>query len=436
MNVAAPERVLVVVVASASWMIGCSQQAHRPGETEKQSVAVESDRAWDGVFSRDSGWNGGDIANSIELGDRRTLWLFGDSIIGPVEHGTGEAVGPRVRVGDKSKMLRGAIAWHGASGKRGEPPAAMQFAATEAFGGVPAAPWIAPRPGLWPEGTWYWLMGDGAMVSQAESQERRRGAAGCLGQQLVLFAAAMGEAGNPDGVWNFRRIGGVIMTVENPADEPTAWHVEQGVNPVVQGTARFGEPKHASDSWGEAIVRWSGSLYVYGVRVSADGLNKSLLLARADDATLAKPEEWRYWTGAAWSGDPHAAAVVAEGVVDEFTVEPIRRGGRDELVLIQSEPLLGRRILARAASRPEGPWSEAKAVYEVNEVAGDKRLMTYAAKGHAALSREGELLVSYVVNSTEFGQIFADAGLYRPRFVGVEVGRLPEVGSAPGRVRE
>jgi hypothetical protein len=253
---------------------------------------------------------------------------------------------------------------------------------------------------------------------------------------LVLFAAAMGASGNPDGVWNFRRVGGVIMTVENPDDEPTAWRVVQRVNPVVQSTARHGEAARASDSWGEAVVRWgedergggAGMVYVFGVRSEASGVNH-LLVARADDATLAMPERWRYWTGEEWSEDAGAAAPVASGLVSEFTVQRVRRAGVEELVLIQSEPWLGRKILARAASRPQGPWSEPKAVYEVERPAQDKRLMTYAAKGHAGLSRRGELLVSYVINSTDFGQVFADAGLYRPRFVDVPVEMLP---AAPG----
>ena len=70
---------------------------------------------------------------------------------------------------------------------------------------------------------------------------------------------------------------------------------------------------------------------------------------------------------------------------------------------------------------------------EVSEVAEDDRLFTYAAKGHAHLSRPGELLITYMINSRDFGQIFREAGLYRPRFVRVAVENLPAaLGRADG----
>ena len=68
----------------------------------------------------------------------------------------------------------------------------------------------------------------------------------------------------------------------------------------------------------------------------------------------------------------------------------------------------------------------AATLFTVREPEKDSRLMTYAAKSHARLSRRGELLVTYIINSTEFGQIAADASLYRPRFVRVPLSLLPE----------
>jgi hypothetical protein len=111
--------------------------------------------------------------------------------------------------------------------------------------------------------------------------------------------------------------------------------------------------------------------------------------------------------------------------VDEFTIQPIQRDGLAQLVLIQSEPMLGRRILARTALAPEGPWSEPSPVFDVPEPAADERVITYAAKGHAHLSPPGELLVSYALNSTDFAQIFREASLYRPRFVSLPAAALP-----------
>src|SRR5262249_41386160 len=110
---------------------------------------------------------------------------------------------------------------------------------------------------------------------------------------------------------------------------------------------------------------------------------------------------------------------------DEFTIEPLDCDGRIELICIHSEPLFGRRIFARAALRPEGPWSAAQPIFEVPDPARDPRLTTYAAKGHARLSPPGELLISYIINSREFEQVLDDAALYRPRFIRIPLTSLP-----------
>ena len=59
----------------------------------------------------------------------------------------------------------------------------------------------------------------------------------------------------------------------------------------------------------------------------------------------------------------------------------------------------------------------------VPEVDRNPTYFTYAAKGHLQLSRQGELLISYVVNSHEFGAMFKDATIYRPRFISIPLPR-------------
>ncbi len=385
-----------------------AQQARDSGSTGE----VLADPAWDAIFTREAGWNGGDIAHSIDLRDGRTLWFFGDSIIGPVRDGA--------RRGEESKFVRGAIGWH-PTPKHGETPLGIEFAGADALGDTPAAQWAKPDAGLFPEGSWFWLMNDGEVVTDPSGERR-----------LVCFATVLGSAGNPDGVWDFRQIGGAILTTRELAGSPAAWRPTQTINPLVTAEARFGEAHTPTDNWGLAIIDWPAkssegerTLFVYGVRAER-GAN-GLLIARCAEEHLDSPDAWRFFDGSAWSTDPHDASVIAQGLVSEFTVEAVAIPGRaqDTLVLVQSEPMLGRRILVRTAGSPEGPWSGATPVFEVPELANDDRLMTYAAKGHAGLSRGGELLVSYVINSRDFGQIFADAKLYRPRFVRIPASRIP-----------
>jgi hypothetical protein len=282
------------------------------------------------------------------------------------------------------------------------------------------AAWTRPAKGLFEDTTWYWLMGDGKVITDDAGARR-----------FVFFATAIDRAGNPDGMWDFRRMGGAVITIDNPDDEPDMWRAAQKVNPLVTETAMHGEAPRTSENWGLAIVRWEAAeapgkqtLYVYGLRSKAPGDN-TLLVARCDETHIDDPESWTFFDGESWVDDAGAAVGIATGLVDEFSIQPVWRDDHDELVLVQSEPFLGRHILVRTSVLPEGPWSEPAKVYEVKEPAIDDRLITYAAKGHGHLSRPGALLVSYVVNSTDFGQIFRDATLYRPRFVRVGLEALP-----------
>ncbi len=365
---------------------------------------VQVDDAWNAAFARSTTWMGGDIGHSIDLRDGRTLWMFGDSLVSR----DGKVVIPR-----------GAIAWHPTAG--GEAPRAAQFAVPDEGFEVEAAEWLSPSRGLFDDGSWYWLQGDGYMAPDGEG-----------GRKFVYFASAIGPAGNPDGMWNFRRVGGGIITVTNPQVAPCDWEAQQRANPIVEPTHRYGEAPTESDNWGLAIVAWPAGekceklLHVYGVRES--GGDNQLLVARCAEEAIDRPEEWSFFDGRKWSSDAADAVGIAPGLVSEFTVQAIEHDGEHELVLIQSEPWLGRHIMARVARMPEGPWTEAKPIYEVQEPLKDKRLMTYAAKGHAHLSRPGELLVSYVLNSSEFGQIVREPQLYRPHFLRVPMELLPIAG--------
>jgi hypothetical protein len=114
-----------------------------------------------------------------------------------------------------------------------------------------------------------------------------------------------------------------------------------------------------------------------------------------------------------------AARPIASGLVSEFSIEEMHDRGRPTWVLVQSEPFLGKRIFVRTAPQPEGPWSPRRAIYSVPEVVKNRSYFTYAAKGHAALSRPGELLVTYLVNSQNFGDLVADTTIYHPKFLRV-----------------
>jgi hypothetical protein len=57
-------------------------------------------------------------------------------------------------------------------------------------------------------------------------------------------------------------------------------------------------------------------------------------------------------------------------------------------------------------------------IYTCPEPALDPDTLVYNAKAHPHLSKTGELLISYNVNTMDFwGDFFNDADLYHPRFI-------------------
>ena len=158
---------------------------------------------------------------------------------------------------------------------------------------------------------------------------------------------------------------------------------------------------------------------MYGIR-NQSRLNRQLLLARVPADAVNEFGKWRFYAGdGKWSSRFQDTAPIAEGLVNELSVEEHNATGRPLLIMVHSESVFGRHIFVRTASRPEGPWTRPMPVYCVPEPDRNRSYFTYAAKGHLPLSRQGELLISYVVNSHDFQAMFKDATIYRPRFISI-----------------
>jgi hypothetical protein len=90
-------------------------------------------------------------------------------------------------------------------------------------------------------------------------------------------------------------------------------------------------------------------------------------------------------------------------------------------VLVETDPgFPPTQIGVLTASRPEGPWSSFRPLYEIPEMraANARRIFCYEAREHPELSRSSELLsVTYVCSSLSFARQISDMRLYRPRTV-------------------
>lgn len=396
-------------------------------------AAVDKDPAWSDALmplAARSGqlphFCGGDGAAACPLPGDRTLWLFGDSWIARVENG---------RYAPGAAMVNNVAAVHTnpPRGRAPEPGSVKAYFGPQPKPGVHSA-FLMPEEPTMPGGgaRWCWPCDGAVLIGEAPAQK------------LVIFYADLArrvEDPKPDDVWNFRFVGNRVAIIDNPNDAPDAWRVKQH-----ELTPRHAPKGVPTISWGIAAIRDPAAsnepsaepeLTIFGVDGS-NTWNKLAMLARVPESKVHDFAAWRFWTGGkdgqpAWSASEADAKPVMQNIVDEFTIHRQSIEGRERWVLIQGEPMLGHRILVRFADRLEGPWTDGRPIFTIPEPGTDKNLITYGAKAHPHLSAEGGLLISYCINSLDFGQMTRDVEIYRPRFVRVPEGVIAAACAAQER---
>jgi hypothetical protein len=166
-------------------------------------------------------------------------------------------------------------------------------------------------------------------------------------------------------------------------------------------------------------------LYIYGTdeNMRPEKLDRFLTVARVPLNRVLDFSAWRYFNGEIWVADFHQATHLADRMATECSVSFLPKLG--QYALVYTDGGLSPKIQVRTSRRPWGKWSPASTIYECPEMSTDKRLFCYAAKAHPSQETDGALIVSYVVNSRDVGQVIADATLYWPRFVRVSLKSEP-----------
>lgn len=364
----------------------------RPAEVvpaQPAVAAVTPSPEWEAAFTRTDGWTGADGAASIPLPGGRTLWLFGDTFIGPVVDG---------RHAQGTTMVNNTVAVQ---------PIAAGAAAPIAFHWGPpddkAAPtaWCVPQGGG-VEKEWFWPAGGGVVADG----------------RLLLFMCRLGRRDAGDSIWNFEPRGTTLLTIDNPQADAASWRpVQHHLAPLKDGKGRL-------VTWGASVLADGGMLTILGIDTT-NVLDKRLVVARVAAREVERFNAWRFWDGEGWSADPATAKPVVGPLASELSVFRLDDGGHRRWVMLYSELTLGSRVLCRVAPALHGPWSKPVTLYECPEPTSDKRLFVYAPKAHPELSRPDKILVSYCVNSTDFWDVVANAGKYRPRFIRVPAGMVP-----------
>lgn len=311
------------------------------------------------------GWTGGDTTNSVELSGGRTVWIFSDTFLGPVNpDGSRPTTTPFinnsfvVQRGDSLKTVTG---------------------------GTSANPTALVPP---PANGWYWF--GAAQTSNA-------------GRNLDVVAVRFEKTG--PGQWDWRWASNYLARFDSKTLKL------QKLTPI---------PSAANVQWSAWLQRDSGYTYIYGVEDLGASKYQHVARVHGDDLT-AKP--WEYWTGSGWSADETASARVLEGVANEHSVTRWRDGY--VLVTHDTTELFSKRVVGYFSCSPTGPFVKPVELYQTPETGADgsyenANIITYNSHDHPDQRVGNTLLVSYNVNSLDANNdLYADVSIYRPRFVSV-----------------
>lgn len=239
-------------------------------------------------------------------------------------------------------------------------------------GGTVSSPLAFAVP---PDGTsWYWP-GHGAVEEDT----------------LFLFMHAFGTGGG--GMWDFFRTGVDLLKI-NPYTFETYSNER-----VLDGP---------SISYGAHVMPDDDYTYIYGVL--AENPDKYAYVARSN-AKLEQP--WEYYSDGDWLEDDAQATSILLGVSEQFSV--FKYEGK--YYLLSQHNIFGSEIYIYSSDTPVGPWENKRTVYCTPETGGN--LFTYNAYAHPQYMENGELLISYNINSFEIGDLLESADNYRPYFVKV-----------------
>jgi hypothetical protein len=337
-------------------LAGCWPGQDYPDNGYESARVVELD----GAFHQDPRWLGGDGAYTIDLGDDRTLWLFGDSFI---------ATSP-ANARTEATLVRNSVA---VMTGRDLSTAAMTFAWTD---GAPPSSFFAEAADHW-----FWPS-DGVRVA---------------GGALVVFLSE--QRPTPGEGLGFASAGLRAVRIADPSGPPATWT-------IAATNARA--PAFAPD----ANVACSTTVDDHLVALVTDGDAHHGRLARWRLADVAAGElgfpEW--WTGSDWTLEGALTAPPAI-VIDDGATE-CSLSFSDQLygyIYVASRGFGATTVALRSSFAITGPWSAPEDAFTPPESQAPNAFV-YAAKGHPmVVGGNANLVVTYADNSFSFADLLDPA---------------------------
>ena len=362
-------------------LFSCSQVPQRFQSPQALSAAA----CLPGFPDRD-GWYGGDGAYSIRLDNRRVLWLFGDTFV------SGDA-GRKDRVG--MKVILGTT---------------LAISTCTAQAGFQIRYFLKKKNGEFVSsfGDPEWLWPQDPFIADR-----------------TLYVPLVAIRANPDvqGPFKFEIAGHKIARIGNiEAAHPDEWTVDYlDLTPAIpKGIIAFAATAVVH---GDYVYTYPCFAFTEGLLSVFGNILSRIPINRLDDPASAieylnREGQW------VKELNPAAVKIVLDAGVSELSVR-YHADRRKWAAVYLSTRNNGDRLLYQTADRPEGPWTEPKALIEsIPEVDPksplyDRNNFCYAGKEHIEFAHDGHLVATYVCNSFEDPEknssfIRKNLFLYRP----------------------
>jgi hypothetical protein len=167
---------------------------------------------------------------------------------------------------------------------------------------------------------------------------------------------------------------------------------------------------------GNCVMVDEGYVYIYGTRNDPD--KARIHVARIPFDSGEFHSGWEYYNGEDWSGDIDRSVPIDLdiSVSEQFSI--FRHG--DRYVLLTQERA-GADIYTYTSSFPHKGFQNKQFIYHTpdHELDPNRRIHAYNALAHPQYIEDGELLVSYCVNSISVRDVFENVDAYRARFIRV-----------------
>ena len=367
---------------------------------------------WSELFHRFEGWSGADGIYSIPLDGNevlsdKTLFVFSDTFIGPVDSLTNQRLEPTYLVNNTYAILNGT-----------DPISEnINFFYNTDLSGTPISFFI-PSTLNSQQGDWYWLM-DGISIDGV----------------VHVYALRMNNSIPPFS------IDGVALITFEINEENELINVNQNETPL------FYEYENGDYVWyGQAIMSQLTSselpfsndyIYFYGTYNSSPSNTKYMTVSRVHQNSLEDYENWEFWNGYEWELDIASATQIAQQISTEFSVSQI---GLSKYIAIFQQGGISRSVAYRTSNNPTGPFNAFNIIWDAPEYDEFDDIAAYNAKAHPHLSNDNHLLISYNVNTNIGGNFwyhFERGDLYRPRFISIPLNNVfPSELSLTGNRRE